>query len=189
MSDEEKTSEPKKNFSDLLGMLTGGIGKITLLVGAVTGLLIAAENFFEISSKFLAMIKTEKSVTDCFQAEMNYQKTVSVSGWRTMPPSLIGRNDCRERLGVYVAFKAKQLDKVRIKSPVSDCLDPVDPRCWEEKSIETGAAEKFLPPDLVVLKKPLGDPVDININWVVYNVETKKLLDAGAAQIQLTDDL
>ena len=47
---------------------------------------------------------------------------------------------------------------------------------------------KFFPPDLKVLKKPLGDPVDININWVVYNDETKKRLDTGAAQIQLTDN-
>ncbi len=189
MSDEEKKSEPKKNSSDLLDMITRSSVKITAVIVALTALLVAAKNFSEISSKFFAMFKAEESVKDCFQAEMNYPKTVSVSEWQSMPLSLTGRNDCREKLGVHIAFKAKQLDKVRIESPVSDCLDPVDPRCWEEKSIEAGEVnEKFIPPHLEVLKKPLGDTVDININWVVYDVETKKLLDAGVAQSQLTDD-
>ena len=195
MSDEKRNSEPKRNSSDLLGMLTGRIGKITALVLPVVALLGAAERTFEISSNFLAIFKFEESVTprttlkDCFQAEMKYPLTVSVSGWQSMPLSLRGWNDCRQRLGVHVAFKAKQLDKVRIESPVSDCLDPVDTRCWEEKYIDTGEVdEKFIPPHLEVLKKPLGDPVDININWVVYNVKTKMRLDAGATQIQLTDD-
>ena len=138
MSNEEKNSEPQKNSSDLLDMLTGRIGRITALVLALAGLLVAAEKFFEIGSNFLAMFKTEESVKDCFQVEMNYTKTVSVRGWKSMPLSLTGRNDCRERLSVHVAFKAKQLDKVRIGSPISDCLDPVDPHCWEETTIEKG---------------------------------------------------
>ena len=41
-----KKSEPKKNSSDLLGMITGRIGKITALIVALTVLLGAAEKFF-----------------------------------------------------------------------------------------------------------------------------------------------
>ena len=156
----------------------------------LTALVAAVEDFFDISSKLFPTPNTEQSAKDCFQATMNYPKTVSVNGWQSMSLSLAGRNDCRERLGVHVAFKAKRLSNMRIESPVSDCVNPVDPRCWEVKSIETGKVdEKFIPPHLEVLKKPLGDPVDIYINWVIYNVETKKRLDAGAAEIQLTDHL
>ena len=188
VSDEENHRK-REIFSDLLGMTTGRIGKVTALLLALVALVAAAEEFFEITSTLLARFKTEESVKDCFQAKMNYPKTVSIDGWQSMPLGLTGRNDCRERLGVHIAFKAKQLSKVRIESPVSDCVDPVDTRCWEVKSIEAGAVDvKFIPPHLKVLKKPLGNPVDININWVVYDVDTKKRLNAGAAQIKLTDN-
>ena len=188
MNDEEKQPERKKKSSDLLGMLTGRIGKTTALLLALTGLIGAAENFFEISSRVLEIFEAEKKT--CFQARMSYPKTVSVNGWQSMSLRLSGTNDCRERLGVHIAFKAKRLNKVIIGSPVSTCVDPVDPSCWEVKYIEAGAVDaKFLAPHLEVLKKPLGDPIDLNINWVVYNVENRKRLDADAVQIQLTDDL
>lgn len=189
MSDEERDSEPKQASSDLLGKITGRIGKVIALIVAFGTLLGAIEHFFETGSSLIARFKTDKSLKDCFRAEMKYPKTVSISGWRSMPLSLTGRNSCREKLGIHIAFKTKRLAMVAFESPVSDCRDLVNPDCWEEKSIETGDVnEMFIPPHLQVLKKPLGEPVDININWVVYNVETRKQLDSGAAQIQLTDD-
>ena len=90
---------------------------------------------------------------------------------------------------MHLAFKAKQLGKVKLESLFSDCIDLVESRCWEEQTIKAGEVNvEFRPPHLTVFKRPLGNSVDININWLVYNVDTKKRLNAGAAQIQLTDN-
>ena len=200
MNDEERNSESTKSSSGLLDTITGKISKLKALLLVLGGLLVTlvfflgeVERFLKISSDVLAIFKSEESATslqDCFQAKINYPEMVSVSGWQSMYLSLTGRNDCREKLNIHVAFKTKQFDKVRIKSPFSDCLDLDNPRCWEERSIKTTEEldEKFTPPDLEVLKKPLGDPVHINVNWLVYNAETKMQLAAGTAHIQLTDD-
>ncbi len=187
MSEEQKGS--------LLSKAKGRIGGITALVVALAALLGALENLFEVSSRFASLFREETSAVtqpaqqDCFHAELQHVDKVTVSQWPEMPLSLKGRNDCRERLLVHLAYKARQLDKVRIESPVADCLDLVEPSCWEEKSLDTGAlSERFIPPHLELLKKPLGDPVSININWLVYNVETLQQLDVGQARIQLLDD-
>ena len=189
MNDEERDPESKQNSLDLMGRVTGRIGKVRALIVALVTLLVAIGYFFDIGSNLIARFETEESAKDCFKANMNYPETVSVSKWSSMRLSLTSRNRCREKLGVHLAFKTKNLAKVAFESPVSDCRDLVDPNCWEERFIEIGEVnEEFKPPDLKVLKRPLGEPVDIYINWVVYNVETRMQLHSGAAQIQLTDD-
>ena len=191
MSHKSKDSESRNNSIDFVGMITGRIGKITGLILALVGLLAAIENSFKIGSTILEKFKSEDSGKSCFQATMKYPNRVSVSKWGKMRISLEGSNECSERLAVHVVFKARQLAKVKVSSPFLDCPKPGDfgPGCWEQKSIETGKVNAtFMAPHLEVLKKPLGEPVEIYINWIVYNVNTKEQLYAGIAKIELEDD-
>ncbi len=184
MTNEKENSEPKKSSWDFLDVVTGRIGKITALVTTVVLLLGAGEKLFNV----LGIFKSEEVVKDCFKLEMSYPKTVPVSEWDSMDLVLKGRNDCQELLDVHVAFKAAS-DRVRIESAFSDCLELTNPDCWEEKFLDLGDLDwKVTPPRLTPLNIPLGDPVKIDINWVVYNAETKKRLGADKAQFQLVDD-
>ena len=87
-----------------------------------------------------------------------------------------------------IAYKTAQLDRVTFESPVAPCLAPANPDCWQQQNIDPGPVDmKLLPPVLRVHKKPLGEPVDININWVVFSIDTKKQLAARIATITLED--
>lgn len=117
-------------------------------------------------------------------------KTVSISKWDSMVLKLTGSNDCPEALSIHVAFKAAS-DRVRIMSPVSDdCLSLDKPDCWEQTSLDRGVLDqKITPPRLKVLSRlPLGDPVTLRVNWIIYNVQTKGQLRAATEEIVLRDD-
>ena len=179
---------------DFLSKIKGRIGSITAVIVGLVVLLTAVENLFNVSSKLIGTVQEEQpaappsALEDCFKAEMRHPDKVTISQWPKMPLSLTGQNDCQGKLIVHIAYKAKQLDEVRIESPFANCLDPVNPDCWEVISLDAGELdEKFTPPNLKLLKIPLGDPISININWVIYN-QTLQLLDAGRAQIELLDD-
>lgn len=198
MTDEKENSEPKKSSWGSLDVITGRIGKIAALITAVVILLGALEKFFNVWSNLRGTGKKEaaheqvhpepKTLMDCFKLEMSYPKAVPINKWDSMDLVLTGRNDCQQRLDVHVAFKTAS-NRIRIQSGVSECLELPNPNCWEEKIIEPGDLHwKVTPPRLTVLKIPLGDPVMININWVIYNAVTKNRLDADTAQLQLVDD-
>lgn len=198
MTDEKENSGFKKSSWGFLDVITGRIGKIAALITAVVILLGAVEKFFNVWSNLFGIGSEEaprvevhpepKTLMDCFKLEMSYPKTVPISKWDSMDLVLTGRNDCQQPLDVHVAFKTAS-NRIRIESAFSECLELSNPACWEEKILEPGDLRwKVTPPRLTPLKIPLGGPVKININWVIYNAVTKNRLGADTAQLQLVDD-
>jgi len=201
MTEEQKTPESQKNTWDLLDVLTSRVGKITALIGAITGLVVGANQFIPKSCTvdlktlvgLVEEVKREapKSPTlpDCFRHDMIVEpKTVAISKWDSMMLKWTGQNDCPTTLNAYVTFKIKANNRVRIMPPYEDCVSN-DPSCWQSVSIDRGnVAGEVWSPRLYPLSKPLGEPVDLGISWVIYNVEDKKQLRTGTVKITLQDD-
>lgn len=207
MADEKKPPESEKNSSDFLDVVTGKIGKITVLLTTVVSLLAGVNQVFQVGpdlfSKFklpvpvnpqpiepvIPVVPKPPALGDCFKPKMIVDpEMVSISKWDSMMLQLTGRNDCQETLGVHVAFRGNS-DRVRIMSPFAECVVLNDPTCWQQASIDSGDLHKEITrPHLIILSKPLGDPVKLTINWNVYNMQTKGLLRADTVQITLRDD-
>ena len=187
---EQDTDSNTKRASGILTLLNSKIGKLTALFLAIVALLGAVEKVFNVWSSLFPVETTEGSPKDCFKSEMMHPSKVSISAWPSMTLRMTGRNDCSQTLSVHVAFKARG-DRIRIEPPYpTDFHCRVnEPDCWEQRSLKPGDFDwKVGPPDLTLLKKPLGDPVFVRINWVVYNAETKTQLWADNAEIEVHDD-
>lgn len=188
MSDEKKAPDSGKNTWDFLDVVTGKIGKITLLVGAVSALLTQVYPLIQGGS---SLVKSEPEqrppLEGCLKPKLIVPKTVSISEWDSMMLKLKGRNDCPQSLNIYVTFKAAGESVLIVPTMGDECRS--QPECWEQKSLDSGDLDQiFTRPRLRFLKKPLGNPVKLSINWVVYNVHDNKILRADTAQITLRDD-
>jgi len=79
-----------------------------------------------------------------------------------------------------VVFKSLN-GSIRIE-PLADqpACSGLNPDCWESRTLEQGKDVKWTltAPRLTQLS-PLTDPVPIDVNWIVYNIETKKHLRAS----------
>lgn len=190
-------SESRKRKTDgtsegVLDVVTSRATKITLLITTCAALLGAAVTFRD---QIVAIFGTEPptvSLPECFIPTIEYPSPVVVNKWDSMKPLLTGRNDCRETLAVYVAFKARRGETVQIEAPFgggSGC-EAGNPECWEQFSPESGnQMMELTPPRLTLLKRPLGEPAVVQINWIVYAVDTRKQIRAGNLTISLVDDL
>jgi hypothetical protein len=206
MPEEKQLLEPAKNTSDFLDVITGKVGKITLLLTTVAGLLTGVNQLFQIvpnpfkfnppavvepksTTPGVSVVSKPTALEDCFKPKMVVEPdTVSISKWESMILKLTGRNDCIKSLGVHVAFKMAS-DRVRIMSPVGDCSTFTDSACWQTASIDSGALNQTVTtPRLYPLSNPLGNPLKLNINWMVYNADDQKLLRTEMVQITLRDD-
>jgi len=93
----------------------------------------------------------------------------------------------------HVAFKATS-DAVRIEPPFRSpdqaaCRGDENPACWEVRTLDRAKEVKWTltPPRLTQLG-PLADPITVDINWTVYDTETKKRLRAGTSGLTVRGD-
>ena len=198
MTEEKKTPESQKNTWDLLDVVTSRVGKITALIGAITGLVVGANQLIPKSDPVpkppvVPVEKVEKeapkspALSDCFKPNMIVgPETVAISKWNSMM-KLTGRNDCQTTLHVYVTLKILD-DRAQIMADAK-CI-PNDPSCeWPVESIDSGDIhQKVFLPRLQLLSKPLGEPVKFPIKWIVRNVADQSILRGGHALITLQDD-
>jgi len=177
--------------------MTGRIARITGLCLAIVALAAAVEQVTQVGSNALrriGLIGPADTRTDdpksCFQPRLTYPESVMLGQWDQMDLRLTGRNDCRDTLAVHVAFKGRE-DRLRIEPPFSDasCTQVDDPSCWEQKTLERGEVDwQVTPPTLTPLLVPLGERVRVDVNWIIYNAETRVQVRADTARIWLQDD-
>ena len=188
MTDKKKKTD--RASPEFLDALTGRIVKIGALLGACAAVITTAVTFRTELGKLIHP-SAPASLTDCFKPLMIYPPTIAVGGWESMDLRMTGRNDCQETLAVYVAFKVRQADTVQIEAPFKgdpDC-QAGGPGCWERFSPAPGdLTRRIIPPRLTLLKRPLGRPVPIYINWIIYAAETGKQIRADTGTIVLVDD-
>jgi hypothetical protein len=196
MAHRKADTEAKKNSTPILDVITGRIGKIVALITAVVALLTVAQQMLGGTHKLAEIWTAFRSVPeeDCFMAEMNVEPTsVPLQKWNSVKFHLTGSNKCRATLAVHVAFKAQGGNLVvspPFKGPDQPaCTGYENPDCWEVKSLDKGKAVDWVltPPRLESLS-PLGNPVKIAINWMVFNTETKKQVRAGKAEITVKSE-
>lgn len=182
------TDDPKQP-SGILNTITGKIGKITAVCVALTAFLGALVQLTGLGKTVLSwmnppVVVAPLDLRNCLDAQLSYPDAVPLSKWSSMEMRLRGQNDCKATLAVYVTFRGRE-DRVRLEPPFGD----TDPSCWEQKTLASGALDwKVSPPRLVPLKVPLGNKVRVDINWVVYNAETKMQVRADTASFWLEDD-
>jgi hypothetical protein len=174
----------KKTFVEVV---TGKIGKVTALLTGIGAFLAVATQLPGGFQKMTEIVRPSGTVAvqDCLDVTMDVKPTaVSVGKWNTVKFDLVGRNTCNETLAVYVAFKSLN-GSIRIE-PLSDqpACSGLNPDCWESRTLERGKDVKWTltAPRLTQLS-PLTDPVPIDVNWIVYNMETKKHLRASKTEI------
>lgn len=186
MPQEEMKTGRKKRPPASWKAITGNIGKIVGLI-TVVGALITG--IAQITGGARELTRIWRPDTGCLTAEMAVLPTVvPIRQWNTVKFHLTGWNKCRETLEVHVAYKA-QSETVRVEPPFKGleqaaCSGYDNAECWEARSLD-GRKEinwTLIPPKLTALS-PLSDPVKIEINWIVYNTETKKRVRAGKAEI------
>ena len=190
-SEPTENSRVKALLTKILDAAATEIGK--RIVGIVFGIFSLPIFYLAFIGNITDIFKHEDgpiadNERDCFHVNMESPKTVLLNKWPSMEIKLTGENNCSQKLAVHIAYKTAQLDRVTFESPVAPCLAPANPDCWQQQNIDPGPVDmKLLPPVLRVHKNPLGEPVDININWVVFSIDTKKQLAARIATITLED--
>jgi hypothetical protein len=179
----------KKTFVDVV---TGKIGKLTGLLTGIAALLAVATQLLGGFQSFQRVKETAGTsgtvaVTDCLDVTLDVKPTmVSVGKWNTVRFDLIGRNTCKEPLTVYVAFKSLN-GSIRIEPLVDQpACSGTNPDCWESRTLGGGKDVKWTltAPRLTQLS-PLTDPVQMSVNWIVYNTETKRILRGDKIEISV----
>jgi hypothetical protein len=180
----------------IVELITGKIGKVTALCLAIVALGGAIGGVWTMGRRalqYIGLAPHGTSVTDsknCFQPQLMYPGDVTLSKWDSMDLRLTGRNECKQTLAVHVAFKGRK-DRVSIEPPFADssCTQADNPSCWEQKTLERGDVNwEVSPPVLTPLKKPLGERIRVDVNWIIYNAETRVQVHADTARIWLNDD-
>lgn len=178
---------PNTTAANLLDALNSKIGKIVTLFVTIGALGTAVLTLSDVGKKLFKPKEEPIATRDprgCFQAELNYPQAVPLSQWDSMEMRLTGNNQCAATLAVYLAFRAR-VDRIRLEPP----YEAPEPECWEHKTLPNGEVNwNVSPPRLVLLKSPLGEKVRVDINWVVYNEETKAQVRADTAKFWLKDD-
>jgi len=182
--------------STVLDVITGKIGKITGLITVVVALLTGVAQMLGGAQKISEMWAPGRRLPgpDCFDVKMDVRPTtVPVRKWDTVRFDLTGWNKCKQTLAVHVAFKATS-DAVRIEPPFRSpdqaaCRGDENPACWEIRTLDRAKEVKWTltPPRLTQLG-PLADPITVDINWTVYDTETKKRLRAGTSGLTVRGD-
>lgn len=188
-----KKSDGSSTFVDVL---TGKIVKITGLLAGIVTLVAVTTQLLGGFQKMAGMVRPPSPVPvrDCLDVTMDVKPTtVKFGKWNTVKFDLIGRNDCKETLAVHVAFKSLS-DSMRIEPPSKGpdqvvCGGLENPDCWETRTLDRRKTVEWTvtPPRLTHLG-PLTEPVLIDVNWTIYNSETKKYLRAGKAEITVERD-
>ena len=190
MSDRKKTKTDGKS-PGLLDILTSKAATITAVITIFSALITAAVTFRDQIVELFGTGSPVVAFPECFTSQITYPETVAVNQWDSMSLRLTGRNDCRETLAVYVAFKARRAETIQIEAPFggdAGC-EAGNPQCWQQLSSRPGDLTLSLtPPRLTLLKRPLGAPAVISINWIIYAVDTRKQIRADNVTISLVDD-
>ena len=189
-------SDSRKRKADgtsggVLDVVTSKATKITLLITTCAALLGGAVAFRDQIVEIFGTEPPTVSLPGCFTSTIEYPPTVAVNDWDSMNLRLTVHNACDETLAVYVAFKAQRGETIQLEPPFggdAGC-QAGNPECWEQFSPEPGDQTLSLtPPRLTLLKRPLGGPAIVRINWIVYAVDTLKQIRADNVTISLVDD-
>src|ERR1044071_6335500 len=183
-------SSQSPRSSGIFDAITSKVGKATAACVAVAALGTAVVQLTDVWKKIFGASKEEKPSTSCFAAQLVYPREVHLSQWGSTKLLLKTRNDCKGALPVHVAFKllAGQIRIEPLAGQNCALMNPVDPACWEQKTLEPGEVDwDVIPPRLTFLGDSLGD-TDLVVNWIVYNSETKAQLHADRADFKVQDD-
>jgi hypothetical protein len=198
---QEKQTEPGKGASDFVDLITGKIGKITALVTAIGGLVVA------ILTNAAPMVKLLSAVglytpAPCVQVEpLMVPTTVKYSEWDNMRIKLKGRSNCSTPFGLYVTFVPRSASEARfvLRLPHEDLPEckgggaPQDPKCWDpRKPVSKGKGDwecEIPPPPLARLSDPRSIE-NISVTYYVYDYDapTKPAIRVGSATIKVESD-
>jgi hypothetical protein len=201
MTERKQKVEPTKSAFDFVDLITGRIGKIAGLVGAIGGLAVL---ILHQSEQILGVLEALHLYTrpPCVQVDpLMIPATVKYSEWDNMKIKLKGRNNCSTSLGLYVTFVRRTTSEPRfvLRVPHDDLpeckgLAPLqEPKCWDPKkpvSIAKGDWEwDVLPPPL----RQLSDPhriEKISMTWAVHDFDapTKPPIRVDTATIEVHND-
>lgn len=195
--------DPEKSGSDWIELVTGRIGKITALVGAIGGLLLLIlTQIDKIQNEAVRVgLYSPRPCVEVNADHVVFPKTVKYSEWDNMRIRLKGRNNCNRPLGLYVTFVRRtaseprfilrvpheELPECRGKAPLQE------PKCWDPKkpvAIAKGDWEwATLPPPLSQLSDPRSIET-ISVTWEVrdYDEPTKPPIAVGSVPIEVTYD-
>ena len=203
MTAQKKETEPTKGASDFVGLITGKIGKITALLTAIGGLVLAIQtNSASILNLLTALgLYTPYTPPPCVQVEpLMIPATVKYSEWDNMKMKLKGRNNCSTPFGLYVTFVPRSASEARfvLRVPHEDLPEckggaPQDPKCWDpRKPVSKGRGDwecEIPPPPLARLSDPRSIE-NISITYYVYDYDapTKPAIRVGSATIKVEND-
>jgi hypothetical protein len=187
MNDLNENPGPTNGVFTFIDFITGRVGKITALILAIIGLIIAV--------KRLCNIVSPKS-PDVQVKDVILPKKVKCSEWDNMIIKLKGCN-CDGTSGLYVIFSST-LAEVRLKPPIAidgkDCVGrPQLPWCWCGKKPVCEGEEDWewdlFPPQL----EWVGNPRDIKrflIHWEVLDYDNPtKVIRADNEMMELINDV
>lgn len=185
----------------ILDVLTGNIGKITALVGAVAGLVAAWQALF--GQLFEEQAPEPAAPRVCVEVDaQDFPQAVKYSDWKTTPIRVKGRNNCDKPLGVYATFVRRQSSEPSFvlgvpydSLPGCDRGTPLlEPKCWDRKKPvpidRRGEWEwETRPPPLWLLGDP-GSIEEIAVTWEVRDLDqpTDDPLATSSVTIKLIDD-
>jgi hypothetical protein len=196
MSESSAPENPQKGRAGaLLDALTGKIAKITALVGAIGGLVVAVFTQYDAIEKMVI----KQFWHDCLDLEaLVVPDKVSYGDWSNVRFRLTGENRCPDTLGIYVTYAHRPVSKdqpIRIARSVGEdvpeCkgLPLQEPKCWDFKiPLKRGKVDwSVLPPPLELLGT-LRDRMTIAMTWTVYNFDTKKAVRGDTTTIELVNN-
>jgi len=200
MANSENKPEPtKSSFDAVLDLLTGRIGKITALLGAVAALLVMV---FDTGKKTIDKITASMTQAPCLVVtQSSIPAKVKYSEWDGTKFKLKGHNSCSSEPGLYVTFLRRSASETRfiVGIPHDDLpqckgLTPIhEQACWgRKKPVIIGKGDwdwDVLLPPLTRLTNPRGTE-KVLITWEVRDMDnpTKPPIFVDSATIEIQND-
>lgn len=175
------------------GLLSGKAAKITGGIALLAALATQVEQISTGVAKLWQRL-SPPVVEACFTPKIAIEPvTVALKNWPRVQFRMTGRNTCKQKLEVHVAYKTPLWETIYLEPPYKRteqaCIGYDNPECWEQNSIEGGASiDWVLTPPRLRPMAALPNPVTVGVNWIVFNTETRKQVHAGKTQITMKND-
>lgn len=198
-------NKPEKGGTDWIELVTGRVGKITALAGAISALLaVILTQFSDVQEKLkqFGVISPPPPCVEVKTDQVVFPNDVKYSEWDNMRIRLSGRNNCERPLGLYVTFVRRTTKDPRftLRVPYDDLAECtgkaplLEPKCWDRKkpvaNIGKREWEWETPPPPLSRLSDSRSTETILVAWEVRDLDepNKSPIAAGSAPIKVTYD-